>query len=405
MSDTQNLITRQTELSANIVALCRFLRQKGFIAGAREEVDALQALSVVPFETRHQMMLALKAVLPKSRIEVETFEGLYQEYWDNLKKAVDSKMTEKPEESSDDKSKDSDPRKKPPSLNHLKNWLQGKTAVEEEEVASYSDFEVLTRRNFSTFSEEEMHHVMRIIRLVAKTLMNRQTRRYEAARSRGQFDVRRTVRNNMRKGGEMFELAWRRRKIQRLKMVLLCDVSKSMDLYSRFLIQFIYGFQALSNQVDTFVFSTLLHRVTDKLRGRKIGPALERLAEDIPDWSGGTRIGASLVRFMDDFGNQKLDRRTIVIILSDGWDTGDIEVLADAMRRIRQKSARIIWLNPLAGSAEFEPKVRGMQAALPYIDVFAPCHNIESLQRLAGHLVTARKRKRIDLRENMIESR
>ena len=399
--DTNTLITRQTELSANIVALCRFLRQKGFIAGAREEVDALRALTVVPFASRRQMMQALKAVLPKSRIEVESFEALYREYWDNLKRAVDSKVTEKPEDSENDTANGKNPKKQTPSLNHLKNWLQGKTAVEEEEMASYSDFEVLTRRNFSTFSEEEMHHVMRIIRLVAKSLMNRQTRRYEAAHSRGQFDVRRTVRNNLRKGGEIFELAWRRRKVQRLKMVLLCDVSKSMDLYSRFLIQFVYGFQALSRQVDTFVFSTLLHRVTDKLRGRKIGPALERLAEDIPDWSGGTRIGASLARFMDDFGNQRLDRRTIVLILSDGWDTGDIDLLADAMRRIHQRAARVIWLNPLAGSAEFQPTVRGMQAAMPYIDVFAPCHNIESLQRLAGHLVTARKRKRVDLRENV----
>ena len=377
-----------------MVALCRFLREKDFIVGPREEGDALQALTVMPFDSRRSMMLALKAVLPKSRLEADSFEALYAEYWENLHRAVDSKVKNEPET---EKNPDKPRQNPPPSLNHLKNWLQGKTAVEEEEMASYSDFDVLTRRNFSTFSEEEMGYIMRIIRLVAKSLMNRRTRRYQPTHRRGQFDLRRTMRNNLRKGGNIFDLAWRKRKIQRLKMVLICDVSKSMDLYSRFLIQFIYGFQAISNQVDTFVFSTLLHRVTDQLRGRKIETALDNLANEVPDWSGGTRIGASLTDYMDNYGDRKLDRRTIVLILSDGWDTGDIERLETAMQRIHRKAGRVIWLNPLAGSAGFQPTVRGMQAAMPYIDIFASCHSVESLQQLAGHLIAARKRKRINL--------
>ena len=186
----------------------------------------------------------------------------------------------------------------------------------------------------------------------------------------------------MRRGGEIMELAFKQKRIRKLSLVMICDVSKSMDLYSQFLIQFLYGFQSVYRKIETFVFSTSLHHISEHLRRKKLADTLEQLARDVPDWSGGTRIGASLGQFVEEYGKKFLHDRTVVIILSDGWDTGQPELLEESMQAIHQKVARVVWLNPLAGNPAFEPKVQGMEVAMPYIDLFAPAHNIDSLRRL-----------------------
>jgi uncharacterized protein with von Willebrand factor type A (vWA) domain len=159
-----------------------------------------------------------------------------------------------------------------------------------------------------------------------------------------------------------------------------------MDLYSRFLLQFLYALQNNFARVETFVFSTRLSRVTPHLKGERYAGALTRLARDVHHWSGGTRIGASLAAFVAEWP-RLVDRRTVVIILSDGWDTGDPGQLAGALETIQRRAGRVIWLNPLLGSPGYKPLTRGMQAALPHVDVFAPAHNLASLQALARHLV------------------
>ena len=194
------------------------------------------------------------------------------------------------------------------------------------------------------------------------------------------------MRLSLRRGGEILDLAYHQRRRQRLKLVLLCDVSKSMDLYSRFLIQFIYAFQSVYRRIETFVFSTALHRITETLRREELYSALEQLSGTVPDWSGGTKIGASLEQFVSQHGLKLVDSQTVVLIISDGWDTGEVDLLENSMRFLNKHARNVIWLNPLKGSPGYEPKTRGMQAALPYIDIFASAHNLNSLRKLVRQL-------------------
>ena len=182
------------------------------------------------------------------------------------------------------------------------------------------------------------------------------------------------------------DLAHSLRRRQHLKLVLLCDVSKSMDLYSRFLIQFIYAFQNVYRRIETFVFSTSLHRITETLRKEELYSALEQLSATVPDWSGGTKIGASFKQFVEQYGLKLVDSQTVVLIISDGWDTGEVDLLEDSMHFLHKHARNVIWLNPLKGSPGYQPATRGMQAALPHIDIFASAHNLNSLRKLVRQL-------------------
>jgi uncharacterized protein with von Willebrand factor type A (vWA) domain len=157
-----------------------------------------------------------------------------------------------------------------------------------------------------------------------------------------------------------------------------------MELYSAFLIQFMYAFQQVFSRVETFVFSTSLKRITSLLKENNFRDAMEMLGLHSSGWSGGTRIGECLEEFSNEYANKLLDRKTIVIILSDGWDTGNPDMLQKNMENIHARAAKVIWLNPLAGYDAYQPKVAGMQVALPFIDVFAPVHNLESLRKLGS---------------------
>lgn len=267
------------------------------------------------------------------------------------------------------------------------DWLGGTETVEEEkEAAGYSPFETDSERDFSSFRAEELSEVMHLINEIGKALATRFNRRTKSSKKRGLIDLRRTMRLSLRRGGEIIDLAYSRRRRQRLKLVLLCDVSKSMDLYSRFLIQFIYAFQSVYRRIETFVFSTALHRITETLRKEELYSALGKLSGTVPDWSGGTKIGASLEQFVSQYGLKLVDSQTVVLIISDGWDTGEVDLLENSMHFLNKHARNVIWLNPLKGSSGYEPTTRGMQAALPYIDIFASAHNLNSLRKLVRQL-------------------
>jgi uncharacterized protein with von Willebrand factor type A (vWA) domain len=202
-------------------------------------------------------------------------------------------------------------------------------------------------------------------------------------------DLRRTMRHAVKFGGTPVTLAFKRRKIRKPKLVLICDVSRSMDSYSRFLLQFIYALQNVIGRVESFVFSTSLHRVTNYFKSSDIHDALDRVAREVPDWSGGTRIGYSLSQFLERYPDV-LDHRTVLIVLSDGLDTGDPELLEKAMEEMQSRTAKVIWLNPLLGSSDYRPLARGMASALPHVDLFAPAHNLASLEAL-GRQLTGRR--------------
>jgi uncharacterized protein with von Willebrand factor type A (vWA) domain len=181
----------------------------------------------------------------------------------------------------------------------------------------------------------------------------------------------------------LIDIMHRRPKPNRVKLLMLCDVSKSMELYSVFLLQFMYAFQQVYQRMETFIFSTSLQRITPMLKQKHFGEALELLSLENAGWNSGTRIGESLNTFVTSYSNKLIDSKTIVIILSDGWDTGNIDMLQQSMQRIHTKAKKVIWLNPLAGYTAYRPEAAGMKAAMPFVDVFAPVYNLVSLRRIA----------------------
>ncbi|HZX40512.1 MAG TPA: VWA domain-containing protein, partial [Myxococcaceae bacterium] len=224
-----------------------------------------------------------------------------------------------------------------------------------------------------------------LARRIARRLRARPGRRWKHAPRGDQISLRRTMREAMKTGGEISTLTYRERKLRRTRLVVLADVSGSMDLYARLLLQFLYALQNAFASVETFVFATRLNRVTDELRAPGYREALGGLSARVQDWSGGTRIGESLAAFLEGWP-RLVDRRTVVVVLSDGWETGNPEVLGQALATLRRRAGRLVWLNPLLGSPGYEPLTKGMQAALPHLDVFAPANDLASLEHLARHL-------------------
>ena len=373
-------------LSANLVGFCRYLRQNGLRTGMGEQMDALRSMEEVDLKHETAFRMALRTTLAKSIREQEIFDEHYHRFWyiwesaENLQQRFKAKKEEPAAVVVDE-------RPKKESFISIGDWLgDTETAGDDKETAGYSPFETDSERDFSSFRAEELSEVMHLINEIGKALATRFNRRTINSKKRGLIDLRRTMRLSLRRGGEIIDLAHSRRRRQRLKLVLLCDVSKSMDLYSRFLIQFIYAFQKVYRRIETFVFSTSLHRISETLRKEELYSALEQLSATVPDWSGGTKIGASFKQFVDQYGLKLVDSQTVVLIISDGWDTGEVDLLADSMHFLHKHARNVIWLNPLKGSPGYKPVTRGMQAALPHIDIFASAHNLNSLRNLVQQL-------------------
>jgi uncharacterized protein len=222
---------------------------------------------------------------------------------------------------------------------------------------------------------------------LARAMRVRLVRR-EQIRNRGRrLDLRRTIHRNISRGGTLLDLAWRRRKIKPLRLVVLLDASGSMDLYTAFFVRFLHGVVDAFREAEAFVFHTRLAHVSPSLRDRDVTRAVEKLSLMAQGIGGGTRIGESLATFNRCHARRVINSRTAVMIVSDGYDTGEPRELGQEMRRLRQRCKRIIWLNPLIGWRDYSPQARGMQAALPYVDLFAPAHNLASLAALEPYLV------------------
>jgi uncharacterized protein with von Willebrand factor type A (vWA) domain len=369
------MIARQTSLSGNIVKFCRFLRNKGFNLSVEEEATALKSLRFIDYTQQSVFRLALKTVLCRSQKELLEFDDLFDEYWKELGRAVDAKISTKTKQVLKPDTKDA-------SFKALKTWLHGNSNQEIEETASYSFNETLSQKDFSTVPGDELDELMLSIKTLSRRLAASLSRRYQKSGKINLPDLRKTLRKNMRHGGELIELAYRKPKRTRTKLVILCDVSKSMQLYSLFLLQFLYAFQQVYRRIETFTFGTSLQQITDLVKQNNFSTALQLLSKQSQSWSGGTRIGESLQQLIEGYGSRVLDKRTIVIIISDGWDTGAIPLLKESMEVIKSKSKKVIWLNPLAGYSSYRPEVAGMKAAMAYVDVFAPVHNLDSLRKL-----------------------
>jgi hypothetical protein len=252
-------------------------------------------------------------------------------------------------------------------------------------VGAYSALEVLRTKDFAEFTPAELDRARVLLARLPWQLGVRRTRRWKRM-PMGAIDLRRTLRRNLLRGGELLDLARRRRRQMPRPLVLIADVSGSMDRYSRMLLHFLYGVAESSRHVESFVFATRLTRVTRRLAEGGGAPVIERLIGDVKDWGGGTRIGDALRTFNARWARRVMRHGPVVLIVSDGWDRGDPARLAAEVARLHRQCRRLVWLNPLLGSSSYEPLTRGMQAALRHVDDFMPAHNLASLEQLAEHL-------------------
>lgn len=372
------------DLLDTTVRFSRALRERGVPTTPAETVVAARALEAIDLSDRLELYLALRAVLVGRIEEFAAFDEVFRAFW-GVDAAPDPKSLPPPPAIPPPQLQM--PRQQRPPSVSLQNWMRPEAAESEPvSVPTIGEGEWLSRKDFSHFGSAELQEITRVAARLARRLAARPSRRWRPMRRGARVHPRRTLRRAFRTGGDVVELAYRARKLRRTKLVLLCDVSGSMDLYSRFLLQFLFALQNHFSRVETFVFSTRLSRVTEHLRGDSYLQTLERLSREVHDWSGGTRIGGSLAAFNREWV-RLVDRRTVVIVLSDGWDTGEPEELSEALRAIRRRAGKLIWLNPLLGDPTYQPLTRGMQAALPHLDVFASAHNLESLEALTRHLM------------------
>jgi uncharacterized protein with von Willebrand factor type A (vWA) domain len=375
------MVIRQTTLSGNIVAFCRYLREHGFFIGPNEESDSLTALSILePYRNPEEFQLGLRAILCKTPKQLKAFEALYSRYWKELERALDSVSEER--EGSANNKKQTGKQPKAPGLRAIKNWLYGNQQTDTTEAAAYSDLEVGGRAFLANFDERELKSIFELVQQLVRKIANRRSRRFSRTHRRTTIDIKRTIRKNILRNGELIDLIYKAKKKEDLRVVLLCDVSKSMELYSRFLIQFMYAFQHLFPRIKTFVFSTHLYHISDELQHHNLEISLDNIMNKVDHWSGGTRIGSAFEQFNEQYAHKYLHRKTLVLILSDGWDTGESDLMASEMKKINRKAMNVIWLNPLAGSNDWQPEVVGMKAAMPFIDMLLPFHNIEDLKKM-----------------------
>ena len=374
---------RHADLQRNIIDFCRVLRDREMLVTPSEVIDAIRTADAVDISDRQEFKTALRSVLTARPEDIPLHDATFDEFW---RTRIPDRVEERGEEGVASEDPDAQGEELPQPQVAEGDEAEANEDEEGLDMPLYSPVEVLASRDFSSFVPDEMQEIARAIMVVARRLATRESRRYRSTQRGHAIDLRRTMRRNIKYGGTVVELAKKRRKIRKPRIVLICDVSRSMDTYSKFLLQFIYALQNTLGRVESFVFSTRLTRVTDYFRSSDIYTALDRITREVPDWSGGTRIGESLKTFNAEWALRTVNKHTIVLIMSDGLDTGDASVLEHEMEQIQKRAARVIWLNPLLGNADYRPLARGMSAALPHVNLFASAHNLASLQALGKYL-------------------
>jgi uncharacterized protein with von Willebrand factor type A (vWA) domain len=378
----------------NLLLFGRVLRGVGLDVNPGRMIDLVQALEHINLGARADFYFAARSLLVHQHDDLAVFDQAFNQFWRppssgwlaGLPLAGPRRRTQKlqvvpPSPQPRDEAGTNGPSNPdaPPVI---------------EATRAYSAQDALRRKDFSELSAEEYAAIKALISQVTWHLGDRRTRRQKPGRGE-RLDLRRTLRQNLKYGGQVLEWSFRAPKYKPRPLVILADISGSMERYTRLLLHFVYGLSfGLSQTVEAFVFGTRLTRITHPLQHKDVEQALKEVSLSVRDWSGGTRIGEALKDFNFIWGRRVLGRGAVVVIISDGWDRGDPELLRREMGRLQRTCYRLIWLNPLLGSPTYEPLTRGIQAALPYIDDFLPVHNLASLEELAAHLAGLDDRRR-----------
>lgn len=368
----------------NVLLFARTLRASGLVIPAAATIDAARALEVVGVERRHDVRDALRAVLVSRQEDLAPFERLFDQFWQVW--ASSSAHSPRPLRV---------PRRAITKVqwratagipDNVDNRLhrQDDGAVP---VRTYSASDVWRTKDFATYDADDLARARVAIDQMVWTPGVRTTRRWAAGPGRA-VDLKRLLRANLRHGGEPLVIPHRIRRVAPRKVVVLCDVSGSMAPYTRMLLLFLHALAYQHRAIELFLFATRLTRCTRQFVRRPIGDALARVRDAARDWSGGTRIGEALKTFNVEWSRRVLRRGPVVLLISDGWDLGEPDLLKAEIARLHRGCHRLVWLNPLVGSPGYEPLTRGMRAALPWVDDFLSVRNMDSLDVLVARLGT-----------------
>ncbi len=402
-------IERGERLLFRLTEFGRILWETGINVGPGQMLDLAETLSYVDLTSKEEFYDALKCCLLTKHEQEPIFNQMFEYYWF---------VRDKPDKKKDDKKGAARRQERqlrlPPSerkrlAEHMNSSeLKKETHTElrqnnkrraqdddqrnddmgKPQGTAYTAIEYLRKKDFENFTWEEVQEAKRLMAEMRWHLGMRPTRRKAPAKKGSYPDMRRIVRRNLKYGAELIELTWRKTKAKPRPLVIICDISGSMSLYSRLLLHFVHTISNGLMNVEAFVFGTRLTRITRQLKRRDVDDAVRDVSKSVQDWSGGTRIGDALHFFNHHWAKRVLGRGAVVLIISDGWDRGESDVLGVEMDRLQHSCHRLIWLNSLLGSPDYRPLTIGMKTALPFIDNFLPVHNLDSLISL-GNLLSS----------------
>jgi hypothetical protein len=366
------------DLVDHVARFSRALREASVRTSLSDEVDAVEALTRVDLSDREEVRRALRISLKIGPREAAAFDALFERWW--------SAAAGREREARPDPPRPI-PVKRP---GRVPEPARAPRELEVErpqgDAPSWSREAVLRRKAFDECGPAELAAMEALVGRLVLRFATARSRRLVPTRGRGRVDPRRSFRAAVATDGEFLRLARRARAIEETRLVVLCDTSGSMDPHVRFVLAFLLALKKAARRTELFAFNTSLVRLTPWISAGRLRPTLERLAAGVPGWSGGTRIGECLAEFAARYRDEMVGPRTVVVIVSDGLDRGDTGLVAKAMRSIRSRARRVVWLNPLLSDPRYEPTAKGMAAALPFVDVLAPAHNLESLERLIPNL-------------------
>ncbi|WP_053226786.1 vWA domain-containing protein [Solirubrobacter soli] len=371
LAEPETLTELGAHASAQVARLAAVMRAHGARVGLGEVLGAERALAAVNAADRTEVFYALRTSLCSTRAEVNAFAAAFTVVFG-------ADEAPNPLDELGEIAKQALPRVAVPP--------QGNEAPANDLTpapAAWSEEELLREKDFAAYSDAERAVARRLLARIALRGPKRRSRRTIATKRRREtHDLRATIRASLKTGGELLERRYREPALRPRRLVLICDVSGSMAPYSRMLLQYMQACVAARARVEAFAFGTRLTRVTRELRGRDSDRALARAAAAVNDWSGGTRIGEAIAQLNREHG-RRIGRGSMVILLSDGWDRGDPDELAEEMARLQRTAYKVVWLNPLAADPRYEPLTRGMKAAMPHVDRLLPGNSISSLETLA----------------------
>ncbi|MCH8825409.1 MAG: VWA domain-containing protein [Chloroflexi bacterium] len=365
------------DFTAHLTRFCRVLRGYGFLIGPQETADVIKALSAVDIMDRGRVYWTLRCLLVSRQDEFPAYDMLFEKFWNF--EPIPTRGPATPGAKKLDEAMIL--QRRPKSLFGVGNDQRSDEIAIQEDRIGAGDLEVDSEKDLTMIRADEFSELSRIAARMVRALASRPGRRRKRHKRKGVPDLRGAMRLNLSTGGDLIVVPRRRRVPRVPRLLVLLDVSGSMERHVQLLLQLAYAVSQQTRRVEAFVFSTRVTRVTRELAMPSFAEALSRIGEVASHWSGGTRIGEALATVNTDFG-YVLDRHTTVFLLSDGWDTGDPGYLASQIRRMRRRVRSFVWLNPLMGTRDYQPLTRSLQAAEPYVDHFASALDVAHLRRL-----------------------